>query len=178
MIEELRKRLPIAGVGTYAGAGLVIHGDPEFKKVRIGKYCSIAQNLMILTGGGHDYRRATTYPFTASEKYAEATKDWKKRNNDNPVSIGNDVWIGVNVTIHGGVTIGDGAVVGMGAVVLKDVEPYEIVGGVPAKHLKYRFNKHIIEKLLKIKWWNWDEELLKQRIKHMDNVVLFCEKFA
>ena len=177
-VEELRDRLPIAGVGTYAGAGLVIHGDVDLKKVTIGKYTSIAQNLYILTGGGHDYNKVTTYPFQCFEEYQEATKKWKPFNTDDPIHIGNDVWIGVNVTIRGGVTIGDGAVVAMGAVVIKDVEPYEIVGGVPAKHIKYRFGKETRDKLCQISWWNWTTKEIQKALKDMEDVTAFCEKYG
>lgn len=78
------------------------------------------------------------------------------------VVIGNDVWIGANVTIMGGVTIGDGAVVGAGSIVTKDVEPYAIVVSVPAKVVRYRFNKATIKKLTKIKWWNWPEKKIEK----------------
>jgi len=79
------------------------------------------------------------------------------------VQIGNDVWIGRGAFIMAGVSIGDGAVVGARALVSKDVEPYSIVGGVPATHIKYRFDADTIEKLMKIKWWNWPDELIAER---------------
>ena len=79
-----------------------------------------------------------------------------------PVIIGNDVWIGDGVKIKNGVTIGDGAIIGACALVIKDVPPYAIVGGVPAKIIKYRFKKNIIKELLKLKWWDLDVEIIKQ----------------
>ena len=84
-------------------------------------------------------------------------------------TIGNDVFIGANVTIIDGVTIGDGAIIGAGAVVVKDIPPYAVAGGIPAKVIKYRFDQDIIEKLLKLQWWNWsDEELQKVADKEFD----------
>lgn len=79
-----------------------------------------------------------------------------------PVRIGNDVWIGDNVIIKNGVKIGDGAVVGLGAVVTKDVPPYAVVAGVPAKIIKYRFSDEIISELLELEWWNLEEDVIRQ----------------
>lgn len=89
----------------------------------------------------------------------DVTKSWDNKGN---IIIGNDVWIGYEAVILAGVTIGDGAIIGTRAVVTKDVPPYTIVGGVPAKPIKKRFSEEIISKLLDIQWWNWsDEKLLK-----------------
>lgn len=90
--------------------------------------------------------------------------------------IGNDVWIGNNVTIRPGVKVGDGAIVGSGAVVTKDVEPYSIVGGVPAKIIKYRFNQEEIDFLLKMKWWDKDLEWLKANKEQFQNIGNFIAK--
>lgn len=97
------------------------------------------------------------------------------------VIIGNDVWIGSHALILGGVKIGDGAVIGAGAVVTKDVPPYAVVGGVPARIIKYRFSQEIIDKLLEIKWWNLPENILKENIKlfQTDNITFdLLQKFS
>jgi len=92
---------------------------------------------------------------------------YHKRSDDIRTHIGNDVWIGGNVLIKAGVSVGDGAVIGMGSVVTKDVPPYAIVAGCPARVIRKRFEDPIIEKLLKIKWWNFDEERLHKYAKHI-----------
>jgi len=92
------------------------------------------------------------------------------------IVIGNDVWIGYGVTILSGVTIGDGAIVAANSCVVKDVPPYSIVGGVPAKVIKYRFDDETIGKLLKIRWWDWDEQKIRDSVKDMPNPKLFVEK--
>ncbi len=94
------------------------------------------------------------------------------------VNIGNDVWLGNNVMILDGVKISDGAVVGAGAVVTKDIEPYSIVGGVPAKLIRKRYTDEQINKLLHIRWWNWDYEKIKENYKYFSNIELFLEMFG
>lgn len=151
--------------------------------VSIGRYCSINETARIWNNHPIDY--VTTSPildypgFFEWDKYYERkqliTKYGKYRGNHGfenselrnnpPVVIGNDVWIGANVCIMPGVNIGDGAVLAAGAVVTKDVEPYAIVGGVPATCIKYRFSKDVIEKLLEIKWWNWSHEEIEKNIE-------------
>jgi acetyltransferase-like isoleucine patch superfamily enzyme len=125
----------------------------------IGKFCSIAGNLNIYLGGDHRTDWVTTYPFGTIHNNIFNKFDGTghpKTNGD--VVIGNDVWICDNVTIMSGVTIGDGAVIACNSHVVKNVEPYSIVGGNPAKLIKYRFTPEQIEKLLEIKWWNWDDD--------------------
>lgn len=89
--------------------------------------------------------------------------------NKGDIVVGNDVWIGYEAVIFAGVTIGDGAVIGARAVVTKDVPPYTVVGGVPAKPIKKRFNDETITELLKLKWWNWSEEKISQNIKSIQS---------
>ena len=96
------------------------------------------------------------------------------------IIIGNDVWIGAKTTIFGGVKIGDGAVIGSCSVITKDVEPYSVVAGNPAKHIKYRFTEQQIEKLKKIEWWNWDETKINEISLDLwsNDIDGFIEKFS
>ena len=93
------------------------------------------------------------------------------------VTTGNDVWIGHNAIVMGGVTLGDGAVVAAGAVVTHDVAPYEIVGGVPARHMGWRYDAETIAALLRIRWWDWSHEELKERLKDFNDVPAFLQKY-
>lgn len=125
----------------------------------IGRYCSIAGNVRIFVGAYHRPDWVTTYPFGSRHQEifgAFETPGFPKSNG--PVLIGNDVWIGNSATIMSGVTVGDGAVIAAGSHVVKDVHPYEIVGGNPAGHIRYRFPNDVIQELLRIKWWDLSNE--------------------
>ena len=131
----------------------------------IGKYCSIASNCCIGLGT-HTLQNLSTSPIF-TEKYNAIGKSWTKISVENPykrVEIGNDVWIGNSVIIMGGIKVGDGAIIGAGAIVTKDVPPYSIVVGIPAKVIRFRFENIIREQLLLLKWWNLPEELIKSHI--------------
>lgn len=140
----------------------------------IGKYCSISGDCNIGLAA-HSLRNISTSPIF-TEKNNGTGFSWISEDYINPivnrVEIGNDVWIGARVIIIGKVNIlkiGDGAIIGAGSVVTKDVPPYSIVAGVPAKIIRYRFNPDIIEKLLELKWWNLKEEELKEKISFFQN---------
>jgi len=128
-----------------------------------GKFCSVAQNLHVLDGQ-HLYTNFSTYPFFSHERSFMHNSTGIDRNYYKTV-IGNDVWIGANVTILGGVTIGDGAVIGAGSVVTKDVKPYSIVVGNPAKFIKFRFPEKYIKKIHELKWWDWSEEKIRKLVQ-------------
>jgi acetyltransferase-like isoleucine patch superfamily enzyme len=133
---------------------------------RIGNFCSISHGLRFSFLGKHNYQWVTTYPFyDLYEKWKfDIPPLWHKGIPDiakiepTPIIVENDVWIATNVTIKEGVRIGNGAVVAMGSLVIKDVPPYSLVGGNPAKVIKFRFSEKQIEELLKIAWWNWNDE--------------------
>ena len=148
---------------------------------KIGNYTSIANNLNIYLGGNHNINWVTTYPFGAinSEKF----NTFNVEEHGHPFSkgdviIGNDVWIGSNVTIMSGVTIGDGCVIANNSHVVKDAEPYTLIGGNPAKIVKYRFTDEQIKQLLKIKWWNWDESIINEHLHLLcnTNIDTFIER--
>jgi len=126
-----------------------------------------------MMGGEHRIDWVTTYPFNVLNKKYSYVKGHPMSKGD--IKIGNDVWVGMNATIMSGVTIGDGAVIANGSIVSKDVKPYEIVGGNPAKHIKFRFDEEIINNLLEIAWWNLNNELLEKYIPLMLNSDI--EKF-
>ncbi|MCX6052189.1 MAG: CatB-related O-acetyltransferase [Campylobacterales bacterium] len=132
----------------------------EGSTLKIGSYCSISSNVKIYLGGHHRTDWISTYPFPAFFNSAKKIQDFGGTNGD--VEIGSDVWICSNVIILSGVKIGDGAVIANGALVTKDVSDYEIVGGNPAKHIRYRFDQQTIKLLQSIAWWKWEEdEILK-----------------
>lgn len=138
--------------------------------VKIGKFCSIGPNFCCGLGL-HPTNGISTAPMFYSKAKQNGVSLVKEvvYEEQKQTTIGNDVFIGANVTIIDGVSIGDGAVIGAGAVVVKDIPPYAVAGGVPAKVIKYRFDQDIIEKLLKLQWWNWsDEELQKVADKEFD----------
>lgn len=138
---------------TYIVSGRI------YDDVKIGRFCSIAENV-IIGGGNHPNNWLSTSTFCYSDMF-------KVKNNfipytDNAITIiGNDVWIGAGAFIRKGIKIGNGAIIGAGAVIVKDVPPYAIVGGNPAKIIKYRFDESTIQKLLESKWWELPPEKLK-----------------
>ena len=146
----------------------------------IGKFCSIAADVRI-NPGNHPMGRVTQHHFTyrrAQYGFGEDDEtffDWRRAHR---CQIGHDVWIGHGAIILPGVSIGNGAVVGAGAVVSKNVEPYTIVVGVPAKPIRKRFPDETIAKLQAIAWWDWDHETLKARFEDLLNVEQFVERWS
>lgn len=145
---------------------------------KIGKFCSIGPNFMC-GWGIHPTNGISTSPmFYSTKKQNGVTlSEDNKIEERKPIIIGNDVFIGMNVTVLDGVTIGDGAVIGAGSIVSKDIPAYVIAVGSPIKFVRYRFEDEQIVKLLKIKWWNFDEENLKNVEKMFYDVNAFIEKY-
>ena len=145
------------GAHTYLGSLVSIN----HKDTTIGKFCSIATRIQIGTSQ-HPTNWLSTHPFQYLQMPGFENTKQLTFENSKPIHIGNDVWIGNDVTILDGIKIYDGAIIGTGAVVTKDVPPYAIVGGVPAKIIRYRFDEKTIGRLLKVQWWNRDIELIKK----------------
>lgn len=140
-----------------------VNGD----KLIIGKFCSIACGAkFIFNSANHRLSSLSTYPFPIfyeewNLQMKDVSKAWDNKSN---IVVGNDVWIGYEAIILAGVTVGDGAVIGARAVVTKDVPPYTIVGGIPARIIRRRFDEETIHALLRIKWWNWRPEQIRKKI--------------
>ncbi|WP_297569139.1 CatB-related O-acetyltransferase [uncultured Anaerovibrio sp.] len=165
------------GDGSYITDASIEFGNTKCH-VLVGRYCSIAHRVVFEVGLNHDYHCVTTYPFDDFEIMDPLNANHAYRANKNQIIIGNDVWIGCDVIIMGGVKIGNGAVIGAGAVVAKDVPPYSIVVGNPARVIKYRFEPDVIQRLQEIKWWYWPEEEIKAKyplMKDMDRFLAACQ---
>lgn len=142
---------PVVIAETPTAAPVRVHyadGDPP---VRIGRYCSIHETVTLVTGSEHPTDAVTTFFFYW--KMGVGTPE--QPGTRGPITIGNDVWMGRDALVTSGVTIGDGAVIASRAVVTRGVAPYEIVGGVPARHISWRFDEPIREALVNIAWWKW-----------------------
>jgi len=146
--------------------------------VIIDKYCAIGDDVLF-QGLNH----STNRPCMQMRFYKKMTGEDLPVTCKGPIRIRNDVWIGSRATILSGVEVGDGAIIGTGAIVTKNVEPYSIVVGVPAKHIKYRFPKHIREQLLEIKWWGWsnyqmelNKDFFKKDLTNVKDVKKFVEE--
>lgn len=144
-------------------------------KLIIGKFCSIACGAkFIFNSANHTLSSISTHPFPIFfEEWGLNIKDvaaaW---DNKGDIIIGNDVWIGYEAVIMAGVAVGDGAIIGTRAVVTKDVPPYTIVGGVPAKPIRKRFDNETLDELLKIRWWDWPEEKIARNIQAIQSGCL------
>ncbi len=148
-------------------------------KLIIGRYCSIADHVTIQLGGNHRPDWVTTYPFSAiKDTWPEAAHITGHPATKGDVRIGSDVWLSQSSTIMSGVTIGDGAIVAASALVAKDVPPFAIVGGNPAKVIKYRFAEKDIESLLRVKWWDWPEAHVRSVVPDLasGDVAAFLRK--
>ena len=173
---------PFVSLGRYSYMGTTDTIGVEHSllgpSVQIGSFCSIANGVVFNCWAPHNYRRPSTFPFKitmlktgipAEEMLIQKGK----------IVIENDVWIADRATILGGITIESGAVIGANAVVAKNIPPYAIVVGNPCKIIKYRFTPEQIEKMLQIAWWNWPDEIIKERINdfYTENIDEFIQKY-
>ena len=171
---------PAVSVGDYTIYNDFVHDPVDFEKnnilyhypinhdrLIIGKFCSVACGAkFLLSSANHTLHSLATYSFPIFFEEWELDRKnvaaaW---DNKGDIVIGNDVWIGYEAVILSGVTIGDGAIIGARAVVTKDVPPYTVVGGVPARFIKNRFPEETVRRLLALKWWDWDRERIKRNI--------------
>lgn len=163
-----------SSVGQYSYLG----NNCVFTNTTIGRFCSISSNVEVITGTHPSSIFGSTHPsfFAVNTPNGKGFvddnifKEHKLTDSGRSLEIGNDVWIGAHVKILEGIKIGDGAIVAAGSVVTKDVEPYTIVGGVPAKVIRYRFDESVIKSLCVMKWWNWPIEKIKAKATLFNDV--------
>lgn len=169
--------------GCEFGLGSYVHEKSVLKNVKVGRFCAIGSNVNIrlfehpihmVSVSPCFYRKKHILKTFVEENYYE---DLKSDENGYSVIIGNDVWIGNGAFIKSGIRIGDGAVIGAGAVVTKDVEPYAIVGGVPAHVIRYRFTPEQVEALTRIKWWEHDCDWFESNGKYFNDIDEFLTRF-
>ncbi len=171
--------------GCKIGRGSYFSYGVKFSHAVIGRYCSIGPNAGQIVGTHPTSTWVSTHPaFFSDRKQAGFTytdellfEEIKYLDKDRNINIiGSDVWIGSNVSLLDGVSVGDGAIIAAGAVVTDDVPPYAVVGGIPAKVIKYRFPSDVIVKLEKIRWWEWPEEEIKANSSLFSDIQIFLER--
>lgn len=173
--NKLLDRRILVGDHTYGINDKTVLLFKKNDRVVIGKFCSIAVGVKIIASGEHNYKAVSSFPFYAHYLKKSIEKDTYSKGE---VNIGNDVWVGANAVILSGVKVGDGAVIAAGSVVTKNIPPYAIAAGVPAKVIKFRFNQDIVDRLLKIQWWNWDKQFLNNHVDDMyENIEEFIKKY-
>jgi acetyltransferase-like isoleucine patch superfamily enzyme len=166
------------GPHTYGGPKVWAYCGSE-ARVRIGSYCSIAPGVAFVTGGIHPAHWVSTYPFRANWRLPGAFEDGMPMTKGD-IEVGCDVWIGTDALVLSGVKIGHGAIVAARAVVTRDVPPYAVVAGAPAKVVKYRFDPATISRMLRLAWWGWDEESIREAVPLLSSgdVEGFLEKYG
>lgn len=144
------------------------HFDFVGDKLIIGKFCMIASGVtFIMNGANHLSKSVSSYPFAVFGGDWSEAMEGKSYPTKGDTVIGNDVWIGYNATIMPGVQVGDGAIIASNATVVRDVAPYTIVGGNPAQEIRKRFSQEDIERLLTLRWWDWDVDQISAKVQQL-----------
>ncbi len=177
--DNFRRKYPRYSLGTGTYGMPKVHDDEEGTTLRIGSFCSISSEVQIFLGKNHRIDWISSYPFPAFFEEAQQIKKFGVSRGD--VTIGSDVWLCANCIILSGVTIGHGAVIGAGALVSRDVAPYSIVAGNPARHVRWRFDESIRQNLLATKWWDWPETELRGIVEilcsdRVDDLLEYAKK--
>lgn len=163
--NSLQRQFPQYQIGRASYGNPSIEFSENGGVLSIGNFCSLASNVKILLGGEHRPDWVSTYPFNLLFKSAWEIQGHPRTKGD--VIIGHDVWIGMEAIIMSGVTIGNGAVIGARAVVVKDVPPYAIIAGNPARLVKFRFDNKTISRLQNLEWWNWPDQKIEEYLPLM-----------
>jgi acetyltransferase-like isoleucine patch superfamily enzyme len=187
ILNILRAQMPPKGkiqIGAFTSGTPFIISPLRSDNVTIGKFCSIAADSVIIPNNGHippsgyDKYRVSTFPLARLKKNGWRS-EYSLPNEAGSVVVGNDVWIGTRAIILSGVTIGDGAIIGAGAVVTRNVPPYAVVAGVPAKVIRFRYTQEQIAALLRIAWWNWNLDKIRSNMDYFYcDVDNFITKFS
>ncbi|HMC39539.1 MAG TPA: CatB-related O-acetyltransferase [Acidimicrobiales bacterium] len=151
---------------SYVNLRVVETAHGEGGPIEVGRYCSLNEHAYAFLGGNHALHDVSTFHF---HRVMGLAGPLEPPRSNGPIRIGNDVWVGWEAAVMSGVTIGDGAVVAARAVVTKDVRPYEIVGGVPAGHIGWRFDEPTRAALLRIRWWDWPVETVVSRVEELQS---------
>ncbi len=167
-IRKKRELPDYISVGRHSyglNKNMIAGMSPE-APLRVGNFCSIGPDVLFFSKADHPVDLVSTFPFRTLVYGDGSNRDAVTKGG---ITLGHDVWIGARAIIMSGVTIGHGAVIAAGSVVAKDVPPYALMGGVPAKVIKYRFDEAVIAQLLELEWWHWPDEKIK------DNDALFYD---
>jgi acetyltransferase-like isoleucine patch superfamily enzyme len=174
-IDLIHKKTPGFSIGKHTYGDLKVRWWGEPNHLTVGSFCSIAAYVMVYLGGNHTTNFITTFPF--APPWPQHPKS-QLSTGKGSVHIGNDVWLGDQCVVMSGVTVGHGAVIATRAVVTKDVPPYAIVAGNPARVKKFKIPEEYIPDMLAIKWWDWDDKLISSNIPILLNtdIKTFIEK--
>ena len=178
LYNENKCNIVTLGAGSYIVDATMEYMVEAKAHVLIGKYSSLASDIKFYIGLNHNYRNVSTYPFDNIDGWLPYCVPDVADFNNSQIIVGNDVWVGNGVTFLSGVHIGNGAVIGANSTVAKDIPPYAVAVGNPARVIKYRFSEEVISKLQAIKWWNWSVEQIRTALPFMNNINEFIVRYG